>query len=78
MEGKISRCMEDLREWNRKPFGNVLTKLQKVREELRLMHKRGMSGLMVAQRRQLERKEVELMEQEEKLWFQRARSNEVK
>ncbi|KAL8159831.1 hypothetical protein V2J09_001368 [Rumex salicifolius] len=65
--GKIKRCCDDLREWDKMTFGNVLRDLQRVRDELRALNKSGFNGSMVKYRNFLE-EERTLMGREEILW----------
>lgn len=74
----LDRVMQNLKDWNRVTFGNVLAKLNKVREDICELNKLGMTGDLVGRRRELEREEDRLMEQEEVLWFQRAKADEFK
>ena len=57
---KMSRCLEDLKGWNKSAFGDILAKLTKAREELRRLRKGGMMGALVGKRQELEREEADL------------------
>ena len=76
--GKIDRCGDDLRDWNKAGFGDLNKEMKKVKQGLIRDLEKNMKGSNVGKRRALEERERELMKREEIMWFQRARANEFK
>lgn len=78
IRGKLERCDVDLKDWDFAHFANVGRELKKTWDQLRVLGKNGWNGEIVIRRKELEKKERDLMKKEEILWFQRARANEFK
>ena len=70
---KIDKCGKELREWNRNCFGNVRTMLSRKRKELKEAEKVAMRSGNNHQVRELQKEIAELVDKENRLWFQRSK-----
>ena len=70
---KIDKCGKELRVWNRDCFGNVKMVLSRKRKELKEAEKVAMRSGNNIQVRELKKEIAELVDKENRLWFQRSK-----